>query len=257
MRPITVRGTPLAGGTLPAVCVPLVGRTRDALLREATDAASLGPDLLEWRVDHFTAVADIDAVVATARDIKAAAPGLPLLFTRRAQREGGEATSLRDDQLVPLYAAVCEKGGVDLVDTEASGDPAQVAAICEAAHAAGCTLVLSFHDFQRTPALGELLERYRDSYRLGADVAKVAVMPQGTGDVLTLLQATWMASEELPIPVAGMAMGALGAVSRVCGGEFGSALTFAAGRAASAPGQLPLGPLRVALAVLHGSVLRR
>lgn len=256
MRAITVRGTPLAGGALPAVCVPLVGRTRDALLREAADAAALGPDLLEWRVDHFEAITDVDAVVATARAIKAAAPALPLLFTRRAPHEGGEATALREDQLVPLYAAVCDRGSVDLVDTEASGDPGHVAAIRGAAQAAGCTLVLSFHDFQRTPPLEDLVERYRASHRLGADVAKVAVMPQATGDVLTLLQATWRASEELPIPVAGMAMGALGAVSRVCGGEFGSALTFAAGRAASAPGQLPLGPLRAALAVLRGAGVR-
>jgi 3-dehydroquinate dehydratase-1 len=118
-------------------------------------------------------------------------------------------------------------------------------------------LVLSFHDFERTPRAAEILQRYADAQQLGADVAKVAVMPQTMNDVLSLLQATWHASEVLKIPVVGMSMGAQGAVSRVCGGAFGSALTFAAGRAASAPGQLPLGALRSALDGLRGVDVRR
>jgi 3-dehydroquinate dehydratase-1 len=69
--------------------------------------------------------------------------------------------------------------------------------------------------------------------------------------VLTLLGATWNASQALPIPVAGMSMGGLGAVTRLCGGQFGSALTFAVGQVASAPGQLPIDELRTGLAVLR------
>jgi 3-dehydroquinate dehydratase-1 len=48
-----------------------------------------------------------------------------------------------------------------------------------------------------------------------------------------------------------MAMGGLGAVSRLCGGVFGSALTFAVGAAASAPGQVPIDEVRATLAVLQ------
>ncbi|HYF19706.1 MAG TPA: type I 3-dehydroquinate dehydratase [Ramlibacter sp.] len=39
----------------------------------------------------------------------------------------------------------------------------------------------------------------------------------------------------------------------MCGGEFGSALTFAVGQAASAPGQMPIEELRSGLAVLQGA----
>jgi 3-dehydroquinate dehydratase-1 len=53
-----------------------------------------------------------------------------------------------------------------------------------------------------------------------------------------------------------MAMGPLGALSRVAGGEFGSALTFAMGRDASAPGQLPIADLRVALDALRRASAR-
>jgi len=253
MRPLTVQGRPIAGGRLPAVCVPLVARTAQALLAEAAAAALQGPDLLEWRVDFFEGIGRTDEVVALAAQLRAAAGGLPLLFTRRSSREGGQPIPLDEPQVLALYQAICQARSADLVDVEIEADPAHVAAVREATRAAGITLVLSFHDFQRTPPASELLERFRRAHRLGADVGKVAVMPQSRADVLALLQATWEASQALPIAVAGMSMGALGAVSRVVGGEFGSALTFGAGQAASAPGQLPVADLRAALAVLRSA----
>jgi 3-dehydroquinate dehydratase-1 len=256
MGPITLRGQPLAGGALPAICIPLVARTADGLLAEARAAAASRPDLLEWRVDHFEGIANPADVVALAAGIKQASGGLPLLFTRRAAIEGGEAVALSDEQVAELYAAVCAAGDADLVDIEMAFDPRHAATVLRAARAQGLAVVLSFHDFQRTPALEQLLQRFRQAHALGADLAKVAVMPHTPGDVLTLLQATWQASRELPIAVAGMAMGPLGALSRVAGGEFGSALTFAMGRDASAPGQLPIADLRVALDALRRASAR-
>jgi 3-dehydroquinate dehydratase-1 len=76
-------------------------------------------------------------------------------------------------------------------------------------------------------------------------------MPQSMEDVHRLLGATLHASRSLPIPVISMAMGGLGAVTRVCGGAFGSALSFAVGSAASAPGQIPIEDVRAAVRVLQ------
>ena len=75
----------------------------------------------------------------------------------------------------------------------------------------------------------------------GADLPKLAVMPRSRTDVLTLLAATAeMADCHPDTPVITMSMGALGAVSRLCGEAFGSAMTFANPGTASAPGQVPL-----------------
>jgi 3-dehydroquinate dehydratase-1 len=51
-----------------------------------------------------------------------------------------------------------------------------------------------------------------------------------------------------------MAMGPLGAVTRMVGGVFGSSLTFAVGAASSAPGQVPIEELNTVLAVLQKSM---
>lgn len=250
-RAIILGGRPLAGGRVPAICAPLVGRTRAALAAEASAVAARQPDLIEWRVDFFEPLADTSEVLAAAAAVRQAAAGIPVLFTRRAQREGGQPIPLSEPQVLDLYAAVAASGAVDAMDFEMGNAAADVARVRELTRARGLALVLSFHDFQRTPSTQDLQARFAQAQRLGADVAKVAVMPQSMEDVHRLLGATLAASQSLPIPVISMAMGGLGAVSRLCGGVFGSALTFAVGAAASAPGQIPIDEVRAALAVLQ------
>lgn len=252
-RPLLLRGQPLAGGRLPAVCAPLVARTHEALLAETAAVAALRPDLLEWRVDFFAALADTPAVLEAALGLRAAAAGLPVLFTRRAAREGGQPIALDEAQVLDLYEAVAASGAVDLMDFEMGNAEADIRRVRGITRRHGLPLVLSFHDFERTPADEVLRERFARAQALGGDIAKVAVMPQSMEDVHRLLGATLHASRTLQLPVISMAMGGLGAVSRLCGGAFGSALTFAVGAAASAPGQIPIADVRAALAVLHSA----
>lgn len=252
MKPILVSGRPLAVGRS-AVCAPLVARTGEELLAEAARVAGLGPDLIEWRVDFFEGIARTEEVVPLAVALRRALGGLPLLFTRRSAREGGEPVRLHDAQVVALYAAVCASGAVDLVDFEMGSAPSDVRAVRESARRHRVGLVLSFHDFQSTPAPEVLTQRFEQAVHLGADVAKVAVMPHSMADVLALLAATLQASEALAIPVVSMAMGAQGAVSRLCGGVFGSAMTFGVGLSPSAPGQLPIAELKAGLALLQSA----
>jgi 3-dehydroquinate dehydratase-1 len=250
-RAIVLKGKPLAAGRLPAVCAPLVARTLDALREETAAVAAKQPDLLEWRIDFFTAIADTQQVLAAARVVREAARGIPILLTRRAAREGGQAITIGEVQVLGLYDAIAATGSVDLLDYEMENSPPDVARAREIARRHGLPLVLSFHDFQKTPPAAELLERFVRAQALGGDIGKVAVMPQSLQDVHALLGATLRASESLGIPVIGMAMGGLGAVSRLCGGMFGSALTFAVASAPSAPGQVPIEDVRATLQVLQ------
>lgn len=250
-RAIRIDGRPLAGGRLPAICAPLVGRTREQVLAEVASVAAKQPDLLEWRVDFYDGIADTGDVVDLAGRIKAAADAIPLLFTRRSSREGGEPIPLLEPQVIALCGAVCTSGHVDLVDYEMSNTPDEVCEMRERSRAAGVQLVLSFHDFKGTPPRGELQQKFALAEQLGADVAKVAVMPRAMEDVLTLLAATLHASRTLSIPVISMSMGGAGAVTRLAGGLFGSALSFAVGQQSSAPGQWPIEELETALALLR------
>jgi 3-dehydroquinate dehydratase-1 len=250
-KAILRNGKPLGGARFPAIGAPLVGRSREALLAEAAVVAAKKPDLIEWRVDFFQGIADASAVAELAGRIKQASDGIPVLFTCRWSCEGGEKIALSQAEVVGLHRTVCESGQVDLIDFEMSNEPGQVRQIREVSRANATQLILSFHDFQRTPGVEQLKQRFAQAEQLGADVAKVAVMPRDMQDVLLLLTATLQSSQTLRIPLVSMAMGGLGAVTRLCGGPFGSALSFAVGQSASAPGQMPIEDLETGLAILR------
>ncbi|VEC04360.1 3-dehydroquinate dehydratase I [Klebsiella pneumoniae] len=78
------------------ICVPLIGKTLDEILGNAHGLVDAGADIIEWRVDHFAQVREMAQVMAALAEIRGALKALPLLFTFRSKKEGGE-TELSDE----------------------------------------------------------------------------------------------------------------------------------------------------------------
>lgn len=247
---LETRGRKLGGDT-PLICAPLVGRTRERVLAETASVVAKRPDVIEWRVDYFDGIGDTAAVLEVARAMRATAGDTPIIFTRRSVKEGGEPIAIGDDQVVDLYDAVAASRLVDFLDFEMSNDAGHVRRVRERSRTQQTRLILSYHNFDHTPALEFLVQRFLEAERLGADVAKVAVMPRDRADVLTLLAATAQADARARIPLISMSMGPLGSVTRMIGGVFGSSLSFAVGEGSSAPGQIPIADLSAVFGVLR------
>ena len=244
-KPILLHGQPLAGGALPAIIAPLVAPTRAEIVEEAAAVAAKAPDVLEWRVDFYEGIGDVQAVLDTALAIRAVAGGIPVLLTRRHQREGGNPIAVDEATIVAMYAAACTAQCVELIDYELSNVSADLQRLREVSADNGIAMIMSFHDFSGTPEASTLDAKFAEAEQRGADVAKLAVMPANIADVLELLAATERASRALRIPLISMAMGGLGALSRVAGWLCGSAASFAVGRHSSAPGQIAIDELRL------------
>jgi 3-dehydroquinate dehydratase-1 len=253
-KPIALNGQPVANGKFPLICVPLVGSTLSEILAELDMVLPKKPDVLEWRVDFFEQIANTALVISVAEAIKHAADGLPLLFTRRSIIEGGERIALNEDQVIALYAEVCKSKHIDLIDYEMANETANIVRVREIAHAHGIKLILSFHNFDCTPPLDSLVAKFMTAEQLGADIAKVAVMPSNPDDALTLLSATREASWKLHIPLISMAMGSYGSLTRLFGWAYGSALTFAMGARSSAPGQIAIEDMNTVLKIMQKSM---
>ena len=248
-KPLKIRGKVL-GGALPLTCLPLVATDQTALLEQASEVRALEPDVIEWRVDKFSACRDTTAVLTALKALRETIGDLPLIFTCRVSHEGGFQEISPDDRR-QLNLTVADSRLADLIDTELSNDGDLIADVREACRKAGAKLILSYHNFSETPDEAFILDRLCAAKQLGADVAKVAVMPKDYRDVLTLLSATYAArTAHLDIPIITMSMGGEGAITRIAGGLFGSDLTFAIGKASSAPGQIPIGVLRKAWSAL-------
>ena len=174
------------GSGMPKICVPVVGKTEKEILEGAERAKAAKPDLVEFRVDWYEEAADSQKVVALLEKLRKCLGELPVLFTFRSSREGGEA-ALSDGAYQSLNEAAIASGFVDCVDVELFSGDAVVKAVVAAAHSNNVKVIASNHDFEKTPAAEELLARLQKMEALGADIPKIAVMPQSSKDVLTLL----------------------------------------------------------------------
>ena len=249
---IHVQGKPLGGGALPAIITPLVGKTTAALLDEVAAIVPKQPDLLEWRIDFFEGIGDTALVIDAARAISAAG-GIPILLTRRNATEGGQRVPIDEQAVVTMYSEACRARCVEVIDYELSNPPQDLQRLRAVSAENGIAMIMSYHNFQHTPDAATLDSKFIDAERQGADVAKVAVMPNDPQDVLTLLAATYRASQSIRIPLLTMAMGGVGSLSRVMGWLYGSAATFAVGKSSSAPGQIAIEELREVLAMVRRS----
>lgn len=231
---------------IPLICVPLTGTTQTELEEQLMKILLQSPDMLEWRADFFTELADQEAVMRVIHYIKATTD-LPLLFTIRSEKEGGEKITLSESEKVGLIQAVSERTAIDIIDYEVSNEPEFVRKLRDVSRKNGQQLILSYHNFEKTPENERLVALAKQMKTYGADVAKLAVMPSGRDDVYRLLEVTQEIDGLLDIPVVTMSMGELGALSRVIGWAYGSRLTFGVGVASSAPGQIPVSDLRQAI----------
>ena len=253
MNTVKVRNIEIGAG-IPKICVPIVGVTREEILAAAENIKSTKADVVEWRVDWYEDIFDFTKTEATMQALREVLGEMPILFTFRTSKEGGEK-AIETEAYVELNQNAAKTGLVDLVDVEAfTGDDA-VKAVVDIAHENGVKVIASNHDFHKTPEKEEIVSRLRKMQELGADIPKIAVMPQNKKDVLTLLAATEeMVSEYADRPIITMSMSGTGVISRLCGEVFGSALTFGAVRKVSAPGQMGIEDLTTVLGLLHKSL---
>ncbi|MEO3988481.1 type I 3-dehydroquinate dehydratase [Pseudocitrobacter cyperus] len=250
MKTVCVKNLVIGEG-VPKIIVSLMGKDIASVKAEALAYREADFDVLEWRVDHFANVDSVDVVMEAARAIRDIMPHTPLLFTFRSAQEGGEQ-AISTEAYIALNRTAVDSGVVDMIDLELYTGDELVKATVDYAQRKNVKVIISNHDFHKTPAADEIVRRLRKMQELGADIPKIALMPQNRSDVLTLLSATLAMQEQFADrPIITMSMAKSGVISRLAGETFGSAATFGAVKKASAPGQISVSDLRTVLTILH------
>lgn len=192
----------------------------------AQEASRSGVDVAELRIDQFSSFDPVH-VLGSIADFA----DLPTLATIRLESEGGGWNRSEAERL-DLFRAIVDR--VDAVDVElaATGIRGDVAT---AAKNAGKLLVVSHHDFERTPTEGELSHIAEESYAVGADIVKLATLANSDDDVRCLTRFT-MENAHRNVIVIGM--GAHGLKTRLFLPALGSLMTFAFLGQPTAPGQI-------------------
>lgn len=249
MNSVIARGVEIGTGR-PKICVSITGRNRAEILHQINQISNMPFDMVEWRVDFFEELTDYIAVKEMVLDIDRLLINKPIIFTFRSSMEGGQKW-IPAEQYSDLIHTAVGTGVVDIVDIELFMGDKFVENLISAVHRLGVKVLVSNHDFDKTPSRDKIFDRLKNMVYIGADIAKIAVMPKNKSDVLELLSATLEAEEKIDIPVVTMSMGKWGMISRISGEFFGSAITFGAGSSASAPGQIPSADLNKVLNILH------
>lgn len=244
-------GNIILGDKIPKICTSLVGKTKEEIKNQSKQILLMDVDIVEWRCDFFIDIFNIGEVCNLLKEIKLILKGKPLIFTIRSKEEGGKI-SINEDEYINLYKKICEEKLVDIIDVESRLEEKSIRELILLAHNNNIRVIISKHDFQKTPPKNKMLEYLLHMQKLGADIPKLAVMPNSYLDVIKLLEITAIMKEKYnDTPVITMSMGKKGIISRISGQVFGSCLTFAAGIKTSAPGQIKVEDLHTSMEIIN------
>lgn len=231
----------------PKICVPVVETTTEKIIQQIQELQNC--DLIELRIDFYENIHDLKQVHELLLQVRQQT-NLPLLLTYRSLKEGGHI-QLSDQEYLSLVQTACQSGCIDIVDIELESGNMLVYQLVEIAHQNHVKVLMSYHDFEKTPAVMEMKERLEKMEIMGADICKIAVMPFSFKDVIQLLNTTMEMSQRLTRPLVTMSMGKIGKITRIVGELVGSSITFASVGQSSAPGQLTLEDMQTLLEVIH------
>ena len=148
--------------------------------------------------------------------------GVRTIFARHPKliatcRPGGMSKEKRRRLLLAAIEA-----GAAFVDIELEAEGRFRARIVNAAHATNCRVIVSYHNFSKTPPRADLEGKVEACFAAGADIAKIACRARSRRDGARLLG---LLDSGRPLVVVGM--GKEGALTRIAAPLLGSLFTYA------------------------------
>ena len=219
----------MAKSAAPNIFVSLAAPTLGAL--EALAAQAAGPQVgFEFRLDFLQDLADFENQLHQTL-LRLHFP--PAIATCRRVRAGGKFEGGVDEQAALLQAAV--RAGCQWVDVEV--ESVNRAGVSFLRQFAPAKVIVSHHDYRKTPALGGI---YRRLARMPVQTVKIATFARHLADNLRVHDLVKRNVRRSPKLVS-LALGPAGLPSRLLALKWGCPFTYASAgnHLAVAPGQLP------------------
>ena len=237
------------GRGIPKICIPIVEKSRDEIIKYAQKIKKHNPDIVEWRADFYEEVFNIEDMLEVAKDLKKQLKNIALLFTIRRKNEGGNL-DIESDKYLSLVRAMSKSKNIDIVDVDISSlrreDRHIIYEIKDSSK-----LLISYHNFKHTPSVEAMKKILLNMNYYKPDIYKLAVMPLNKSDNINVLKLAVDAEQNLERPIVIISMGKMGVASRICGEIFSSSISFASLEKSSAPGQIEIDELREVLEIIH------
>jgi 3-dehydroquinate dehydratase I len=159
----------------------------------------------------------------------------PVIGTCMPVWEGGKFVGSEEERISTIFSILpfCDYITIELATEKSLRDK-----IVKEAKKKKTKVIISYHDFKKTPGKQEMLNIIRKQVSAGADITKIAFKANSYGDALRTMEI--LAEKKTTTPIIAISMGEYGKITRVLGPLLGSYLTYAAPEKGkeSAPGQL-------------------
>lgn len=253
MKVVRVKNVSIGEG-MTKVCVPMVAATDYDVALQIRKIKKSKTDIVEFRADCYEECLNQESLNGVLRKLHEELGEFPLVFTFRTKSEGG-SMDISASQYKETVLNAIDSSYVDIVDIEYFFDSDFVAEAIEEAHKKGVYVIVSNHDFKATIPMEQIVQRYKNIIDTGADIAKIAMMPEDGSQVVDMMQAAKELQEsgnETPLIV--ISMGELGISTRTTGEMYGNCISFATAGIPSAPGQIDVEALRSQLEMIHNII---
>ncbi|MCE9530794.1 MAG: type I 3-dehydroquinate dehydratase [Planctomycetes bacterium] len=187
------------------ICITIAQESRHLLLADMLNAAAMGADLLEVRLDCLEKAPNFGDMLKAKR--------LPLLFSCRRQQDGGNWQGTEDERLMLLRQAIMSKA--DYVEIE--HDIAD-----KIRPFPGCKRVISYTNTDKMPSA--IADIYEDMLAMQPDVIKLTVRARTPEEAWPLVQI--LGRPKAPTVVTGL--GRRGVMLAILGKKIGAPWTCAA-----------------------------
>ena len=135
----------------PLICVPVLERTKEEVIKEVEYLVKSEADMIEWRLDAFEHYTDYNEVREILQQIAPLLKKKPFLYTFRTEKQGGMALAEREE-LKDLHDLAAESECTDLIDLEFFEEEHAAKRIREI-QKKGKKIVASHHDLEGTPQI--------------------------------------------------------------------------------------------------------
>lgn len=238
------------------ICIPIVSSSLEEVVEKIKISAPKADIIEIWLGEFFPEISKNSVenfeeksqkILDTLFAAKKEAGNIPFLINVKDEVEKGKFSGNDEQKIFLLLESA--KRGAEYIDIDFAFEPkllAQLKKNTEKIHSpnplkkgAKTQLILSAHFFDGTPTFPALKNRVQRMQNSGADIVKIATMPESPKDLITILRFAENMKRK-NIPFIAMSMAQIGKISRLLVPLLGGEMMFAplTKSEASAPGQI-------------------
>ncbi len=222
------------------ICIPIQAATQKEAIKKLHEASKQA-DLAEIWLDH---IKDLDL-----RELLANRPLKVVCVCKRPVNKGKFKGSFEDISMILLEAI---KFGANYVDIPLDMPEKLSKKIVQEATKKRCKVIISHHDFKKTPDYDKMIKIVEKMIKKGANVVKLATLATGLQDTIDIISlGKGMQGQKTPHIL--IAMGHKGILSRILTPTLGGEMMFATlgKKGQTAPGQISVKELKKAWSLIQ------